>query len=438
MKAIKNFHLDTVATDIRRNLSSINSMGKLFYLNNDTKHLTKLLTAERGVCDSLSTLTYEQNETAKYLSIWGKSEGADLSDITEKLAILIAKLSESEGTLAKRYAQYRGHLKDIRSREETMREQRLKKESLWNKIEKEERKASHSKRPEVAEQKLKDFQKELEKVDRESLEADFKRQKLQTALLLQLDAFLEFGEKLIIIANNSKDIVEQISTETTTPGESRKTYTGYEKTSQAISNATVALSTWTPKPRLNDSIPISTTTTTSDIDLSSSIPPSGLIVPTPPTLDSSIRNSTSGSPLTDDDSNEADHSDLDHSEIETESPRYKGAQSTEIKQDFKGTSIIDNEKNENESEPDVFSSIPRPPTPPKVKIVSTDDSEQEKPPSIREPTINENNENNQTLSQESAENSHEKLAIPSATKTKPHKQKDLKYVHFSDVEDEIP
>ncbi|CAG8563668.1 9370_t:CDS:2 [Funneliformis mosseae] len=403
MKAIRNFHLDTVATDIRRNLTSINSI-----VNNDTKHLTKLLAAERGVCDSLSTLTYEQNEAAKYLSIWGKSEDVDLGDITEKLALLFAKLSEYEGILAERYAQYRGHLKDIRSREETMRENRLKKESLWNKIEKEERKASHSKHPEAAEQKLKDFQKELEKVEKESLEA----------LLLQLDGFLEFGEKLLIIANYSKDIVEQISTETTTPGEPRKTYTGYEKTSQAISNATAALSAWAPKHRPDDSI---TTTVTSDVD-----------VPTPLTFDSSNRKPTSGSPLTDD-SNEADHSDLDHSEVETENPRDKSDLSTEIKSDLIETSTIDDEENENESV--VFSSIPRPPTPPKVNTVKFEDSEQESPPLIKEQTINENV---QTLSQESTENSHEKLAIPSTKKTKSHKQKDMKYVHFSDVEDEIP
>jgi len=56
--------------------------------------------------------------------------------------------------------------------------------------------------------------------------ADFKRQKLQTALLLQLDALLEFGEKLVIITNYSREIVDQIPTETTSPGEPRKTYTG--------------------------------------------------------------------------------------------------------------------------------------------------------------------------------------------------------------------
>jgi hypothetical protein len=63
--------------------------------------LSKLLTAERGVWTSLKNLTYEQSEAAKYLTIWGKSEGADLSDIIEKYGLLITKLSETEGVLGK-------------------------------------------------------------------------------------------------------------------------------------------------------------------------------------------------------------------------------------------------------------------------------------------------------------------------------------------------
>ena len=50
-----------------------------------------------------------------------------------------------------------------------MKDQRLKKETLWNKIEKEERKAGQSKHPEIAEQKLKDLHKELEKIEKETI-----------------------------------------------------------------------------------------------------------------------------------------------------------------------------------------------------------------------------------------------------------------------------
>ena len=41
-----------------------------------------------------------------------------------------------------------------------------------------------------------------------------------------MDALLEFGEKIVIISNYGKDIIEQIPMETTLPGEPRRTYTG--------------------------------------------------------------------------------------------------------------------------------------------------------------------------------------------------------------------
>lgn len=55
-----------------------------------------------------------------------------------------------------------------------MKDQRFKKETLWNKIEKEERKASNSKRSEATEQKLKDFHTELEKIEKETIAGNLK------------------------------------------------------------------------------------------------------------------------------------------------------------------------------------------------------------------------------------------------------------------------
>ena len=54
---------------------------------------------ERNVWNNLNNLAFEQNEAAKSLAVWGKSEGEDLKDITEKLSELITKLSEAEGNL---------------------------------------------------------------------------------------------------------------------------------------------------------------------------------------------------------------------------------------------------------------------------------------------------------------------------------------------------
>ncbi|CAG8443146.1 8673_t:CDS:2 [Ambispora leptoticha] len=161
MKAIKG-GLDNISNDLRRNLNAVNP-----HLGNP--HLSKLLTSEKAIWNSLSTWSYEHNESSKYLVAWGKSEGNDLNDVTEKLAYLIAKMSEVEGVLADKYSQYRTHLKDIRTRESSIKDQRFKKESYWSKIEKEERRASTSKHPEANQAIIAKYHKELEKLEKESI-----------------------------------------------------------------------------------------------------------------------------------------------------------------------------------------------------------------------------------------------------------------------------
>jgi hypothetical protein len=119
---------------------------------------------------------------------------------------------------------------------------------------------------------------------------------------------------------------------------------------------------------------------------------------------SSNRKHVGGSSLTvSDDSNEADHSDLDHSEVEIESNKNKADQTTETKTKFEEV-IIDEE--ENESVVSSCSTVPRPPTPPKVRTDTSNDLEQEITPSITTGEIQTTiNENVQTLPHEQNENS---------------------------------
>ncbi|CAG8558004.1 5750_t:CDS:2 [Ambispora gerdemannii] len=218
MKAIKG-GLDNISSDFRRNLNAVNP-----HLGNP--HLSKLLTAEKTIWNSLSTWSYEHNETSKYLAAWGKSEGIDLNDVTEKLSYLFAKMAEAEGALADKYTQYRTHLKDIRAQESTIKDQRFKKESYWSKIEKEERRASTSKHPEASQAIIAKYHEEIEKLEKESIVeetalGDFKREKLREALLVQMEALHDFSTKMLILSNFSKEIIEQIPLEKIEPGEQR-------------------------------------------------------------------------------------------------------------------------------------------------------------------------------------------------------------------------
>ncbi|KAG9303667.1 hypothetical protein G9A89_018564 [Geosiphon pyriformis] len=263
MKAIKG-GLDNLGNDFRRNLNAVNP-----HLGNP--HLNKVLAAEKVVCNCLNTWPSEHNEASKYLAAWGKSEGTDLSEITEKLSSLTIKMVEAEGvfgnnggllllevginTYEKLYVQYRTHLKDIRTRESMMKDQRSKKETIWTKIEKEERRASTSK----AQGKINEYHKEIERLEKESLAeetalADYKREKLRTALLVQIDALYEFGSKMALISGFSRKIIEQIPMGKTEPGEVRS-FDGQEKISQIVAHASIALAAWAPPIEHRPSLP---------------------------------------------------------------------------------------------------------------------------------------------------------------------------------------
>lgn len=66
---------------------------------------------------------------------------------------------------ASKYDQYRAFLKEIRTEEEKMKEKRVKRETVWSKIEKEERR----KKTPIVEQRLKELHKELEEVEKETI-----------------------------------------------------------------------------------------------------------------------------------------------------------------------------------------------------------------------------------------------------------------------------
>ncbi|RHZ87258.1 hypothetical protein Glove_38g38 [Diversispora epigaea] len=243
---MKLFKLGDITSDIRHNLAT-NPL-----VNNDTKHLSKLISTERSVWNSLNSWANDQGDSSKCLAVWGRSEDNDLCDVTEKVGILTAKLAKLGTNLAIQYERYRTGLKEIRNEEEKMREQRTKKEALWSKIEREERK---SKRTDTIEQKLKDLRKELEIMEKDTIEeetqlADFKRKKLRSALMIQFDAWYEFGQKLVILAGSSKEIVDQIPIDYTKPGDSRAPYHGKELTEQIVINATKSLDEWTTSQKL--------------------------------------------------------------------------------------------------------------------------------------------------------------------------------------------
>ena len=80
-------------------------------------------------------------------------------------------------------------------------------------------------------------------VTEESRLGDFKRQMMKEALSYKFGGLEELGEKMCIIGELGKLLIEEIPLEETPPGYGRAPYTGYDKTENAVNEANKCLAT---------------------------------------------------------------------------------------------------------------------------------------------------------------------------------------------------
>ena len=73
---------------------------------------------------SMELVGKERMEVAQQLSIWGEACDEDVSDVTDKLGVLIYEIGELEDQFVDRYDQYRVTIKSIRNIEASVQPSR--------------------------------------------------------------------------------------------------------------------------------------------------------------------------------------------------------------------------------------------------------------------------------------------------------------------------
>ena len=79
---------------------------------------------EKNVMRSMELVGRERMEVAQQLSIWGEACDDDVSDVTDKLGVLIYEIGELEDQFVDRYDQYRVTMKSIRNIEASVQPSR--------------------------------------------------------------------------------------------------------------------------------------------------------------------------------------------------------------------------------------------------------------------------------------------------------------------------
>ncbi|KAF2756250.1 hypothetical protein EJ05DRAFT_478261 [Pseudovirgaria hyperparasitica] len=206
------------------------------------KKLSQLVKMEKNTMRSMELVSRERMEVAQQLSIWGEACDDDVSDVTDKLGVLIYEIGELEDQFVDKYDQYRVTIKSIRNIEASVQPSRDRKQKITDQIAQLKYKEPNSPKIVVLEQEL--VRAEAESLVAEAQLSNITREKLKAAFTYQFDALREHCEKLAIIAGYGKHLLELVDDTPVTPGETRQAYDGYETSKAIIQDCEEALVNW--------------------------------------------------------------------------------------------------------------------------------------------------------------------------------------------------
>ncbi|KAH0610232.1 uncharacterized protein H6S33_011759 [Morchella sextelata] len=227
---------------------SSTKVGRLFGTSNIgcgpdlSKKLSQLVKMEKNLMRSMELVGRERREVARQLSIWGEECDEDVSDITDKLGVLIFEVGELEDQFIDRYDQYRVTIKGVRNIESSVQPSRDRKQKITDQIAQLKYKDPTSPKIVVLEQEL--VRAEAESLVAEAQLSNITREKIKAAFTYQFDALREHSEKLALIAGYGKHLLELVDDTPVTPGETRPAYDGYEASKGIIQDCEDALTNW--------------------------------------------------------------------------------------------------------------------------------------------------------------------------------------------------
>ncbi|KAI9835967.1 MAG: hypothetical protein M1837_003557 [Sclerophora amabilis] len=211
-----------------------------------SKKLFKLIKSENHAINAYESAGRERLAIAAQLSDWGEATGDDaISDISDKLGVLMSELGEEESRYGENLEDYRAILKQIRNTESSVQPSR----DLKNKISDEIQKLKY-KEPQSA--KLVQLEQELVRAEAQSLVAEAQltnitRQKLKEAYDANFAATIERAEKQAILARHGRRLLNLLDDTPVVPGDTRPAFEQGHQARQILNDAEDDLRDYRPE-----------------------------------------------------------------------------------------------------------------------------------------------------------------------------------------------
>ncbi|MCJ1369572.1 hypothetical protein MMC20_000784 [Loxospora ochrophaea] len=210
-----------------------------------SKKLFKIIKTENHAIGAYESASRERISIASQLSDWGEASGDDsISDISDKLGVLLSELGEQEDVFAQNLEDYRGILKQIRNTESSVQPSRDHKAKISDEIQKLKYKEPQSTKIVQLEQEL--VRAEAQNLVAEAQLTNITRQKLKAAYDLHFACTIERAEKQIILARHGRRLINLLDDTPVVPGDVRPPFEHASQARQVLNDAEEDLREWTP------------------------------------------------------------------------------------------------------------------------------------------------------------------------------------------------
>ncbi|OQE43659.1 hypothetical protein PENCOP_c003G08353 [Penicillium coprophilum] len=210
-----------------------------------SRKMTKLIKSENTAIGAHEAAGRGRVSIAAQLSEWGEAtEDDNVSDISDKLGVLLAEIGEQEDSFAQNLEDYRTILKQIRDMEASVQPSREQRQKVTDEIAKLKYKDPSSPRLVTLEHEL--VRAEAQNLVAEAQLSNITRQKLKEAYDIHLAAVIERAEKQTILARHARRLLNYIDDTPVVPGDARQAYDHELSARQILEDAESDLREWEP------------------------------------------------------------------------------------------------------------------------------------------------------------------------------------------------
>ncbi|KAL4877558.1 Eisosome component PIL1-domain-containing protein [Aspergillus karnatakaensis] len=205
--------------------------------------MNRVIKSENAAISAHESAARQRMSIAAQLSEWGETtEDEAISDISDKMGVLMAEIGEQEDVFAQNLEEYRTVLKHIRDTESSVQPTRDQRAKIADDIGKLKLKEPGSHRIETMEQEL--VRAEAQNLVAEAQLTNVTRQRFKEAYGSHLAAVIERGEKQILLARHARRLLNCLDDTSVIPGDQPKEYQHADEAKQIIEEAERELHSW--------------------------------------------------------------------------------------------------------------------------------------------------------------------------------------------------